>query len=75
MLMHMTRAELQSILEELDRMVPHLRWRHPFEGAFWEAFAAIADRGTDNVSAEDDPWWWARLTALMDRHGLQREPA
>lgn len=62
------RASIDRALDELEAAIPRLRQDYGDE--FWSAFAGQADVIEDNAG-DDSSYVDARITAMLDAHGLQ----
>jgi hypothetical protein len=64
----MTREEIQSKLDALDRKMEGMKAENPNGGDFWPAFAGEADEITDGASAEDYDWALKQIDIILVNH-------
>lgn len=70
----MTRDELQTLLDELDKSMPALKKDNPDEADFWPAFAGMADLILDGASAQDYDWVNQQTDAILAKHHMGIPP-
>jgi hypothetical protein len=64
----MTREEIQSKLDALDRKMEAMKAENPNGEDFWPAFAGEADEITDGASADDYDWALKQIDGILVKH-------
>jgi hypothetical protein len=68
--MAMTRSEIDSILDELERELPLLMKDTEDPDDFWMAFAALSDAIEDGADPDDLAYVRERVDAMLKAHGV-----
>jgi hypothetical protein len=70
--MPVSREELQKRIDAFEAALPGLMKEHPDHEHFNPVCSAHLDEITDHAGPEDDAWAFAKIDAILEKHGLWR---
>jgi hypothetical protein len=68
-----SRAELELLLEKLDRSIPALIEKHPDNREFLAEVVSQADNMTSQADPDDHSWLHGQIGNILAKHGRLHE--